>query len=108
MNKESYSRQLIKSYWPSVTPTAMQYIIDRMDRDGLVFGQTTSVMHEVHQWGVIHDDRPNCTICGTLVDKLCTDQRHPLCAARQRRGLPTPPVDDTRRCPCYMCSKGVA
>jgi hypothetical protein len=46
---------------------------------------------------------PHCTICGGKIDPRLT--AHHLCVARQKRGVPTPVLDNTPECGCMACVK---
>lgn len=47
------------------------------------------------------DEMPVCSICNGRLPG--NPNPHSLCAARQRRGLPTPPMDYTPSCGCTPC-----
>lgn len=97
------SMSMIRGYWDSAPDAAVSEIVDHMERNGLVFGENTSVWHEVTRYARAHDDRPACPLCGSRMDKRLSE--HALCRARLDRGLPTPPLDDSITCQCARCRR---
>ena len=67
-------------------------------------GQTTCVWHEVYHYIRETRVRPACRICGSTAGQLNpATGAHCLCDARMARGMKTPPLVDTSRCPCAPC-----
>lgn len=86
----------VRAYWPGAPSGAAEAIADSVDRGG------TSVWHEVHRWLVENRPLPSCRVCDGPVARE-GDDVHELCRARRARGLPTPRLDATPRCPCARC-----
>lgn len=77
---------------------------DRIPEDG----NTTCLWHRQHEHCMAHivPLLPRCDICGGEVES--EQERHELCRARLRCGVPTPRLSVVRTCPCAKCRKEAA
>lgn len=69
-------------------------------------GHSTCLWHRQSEW--LKSNRhlwvKACDICGG--DIFDGGARHELCRARAARGVATPRLDQTRKCPCRKCATG--